>query len=209
MPKKVKQGTVVSDKMEKTIVVKVAEHKPHKKYKKIMQVTVTAILAALICVATMIVQIPIPATGGYANLGDGIILISSFLLPVGCSITAAALGSALADLLLGYVAFIPGTLMIKAFMAFLSWLVLHSFHQIETDRKAICAMIFSGIASEVFMVIAYFGYEAVIMGTGLGAAAGIPGNIGQGICGIIVSCILTPALSRIRVFGRRVEELRK
>lgn len=111
-------------------------------HKKIMQVTVTAILAALICVATMIVQIPIPATGGYANLGDGIILISSFLLPVGCSITAAALGSALADLLLGYVAFIPGTLMIKAFMAFLSWLVLHSFHQIETDRKAICAMIF-------------------------------------------------------------------
>ena len=180
-----------------------------KMHKKIMQVTVTAILAALICVATMIVQIPIPATGGYANLGDGIILISSFLLPVGCSITAAALGSALADLLLGYVAFIPGTLMIKSFMAFLSWLVLHSFHQIETDRKAICAMIFSGIASEVFMVIAYFGYEAVIMGTGLGAAAGIPGNIGQGICGIIVSCILTPALSRIRVFGRWVEELRK
>ena len=178
-------------------------------HKKIMQVTVTAILAALICVATMIVQIPIPATGGYANLGDGIILISSFLLPVGCSITAAALGSALADLLLGYVAFIPGTLMIKSFMAFLSWLVLHSFHQIETDRKAICAMIFSGIASEVFMVIAYFGYEAVIMGTGLGAAAGIPGNIGQGICGIIVSCILTPAFSRIRVFGRWVEELRK
>lgn len=178
-------------------------------HKKITQVTVTAILAALICVATMIVQIPIPATGGYANLGDGIILISSFLLPVGCSITAAALGSALADLLLGYVAFIQGTLMIKSFMAFLSWLVLHSFHQIETDRKAICAMIFSGIASEVFMVIAYFGYEAVIMGTGLGAAAGIPGNIGQGICGIIVSCILTPALSRIRVVGRWVEELRK
>lgn len=113
-------------------------------HKRIMQVTVTAILAALICVATMIVQIPIPATGGYANLGDGIILISSFLLPVGCSITAAALGSALADLLLGYVAFIPGTLMIKAFMAFLSWLVLHSFHQVETDRKAICTMIFFG-----------------------------------------------------------------
>ena len=178
-------------------------------HKKITQVTVTAILAALICVATMIVQIPIPATGGYANLGDGIILISSFLLPVGCSITAAALGSALADLLLGYVAFIPGTLMIKSFMAFLSWLVMHSFHQIETDRKAICTMIFSGIASEVFMVIAYFGYEAVIMGKGLGAAAGIPGNIGQGICGIIVSCILTPALSRIRVVGRWVEELRK
>ena len=39
MPKKVKQGTVVSDKMEKTVVVQVAEHKTHKKYKKAMVFT--------------------------------------------------------------------------------------------------------------------------------------------------------------------------
>ena len=39
MPKKVKQGTVVSDKMEKAIVVQVAEKKPHKKYKKTMTFT--------------------------------------------------------------------------------------------------------------------------------------------------------------------------
>lgn len=39
MPRKVKQGTVVSDKMEKAIVVEVAEHKAHKKYKKTVTVT--------------------------------------------------------------------------------------------------------------------------------------------------------------------------
>ena len=39
MPKKVKQGTVVSDKMEKAIVVEVAEQKAHKKYKKTMTFT--------------------------------------------------------------------------------------------------------------------------------------------------------------------------
>ncbi|MBE7706646.1 MAG: 30S ribosomal protein S17 [Cyanobacteria bacterium SIG30] len=39
MPKKVKQGIVTSDKMNKTIVVEVAEHNPHKKYKKIMKTT--------------------------------------------------------------------------------------------------------------------------------------------------------------------------
>lgn len=39
MPKKVKQGTVVSDKMEKAIVVEVAQHKAHKKYKKTMTFT--------------------------------------------------------------------------------------------------------------------------------------------------------------------------
>ena len=39
MPKKVKQGTVVSDKMDKAIVVQVAEKKAHKKYKKTMTFT--------------------------------------------------------------------------------------------------------------------------------------------------------------------------
>ena len=39
MPKKVKQGTVVSNKMDKAIVVEVAEHKAHKKYKKTMTFT--------------------------------------------------------------------------------------------------------------------------------------------------------------------------
>jgi len=37
MPKKEKQGVVVSNKMEKTIVVKVASYNPHPKYKKIIE----------------------------------------------------------------------------------------------------------------------------------------------------------------------------
>ena len=37
MPKKVKQGVVVSDKMDKTVVVKVASYNPHPKYKKIIE----------------------------------------------------------------------------------------------------------------------------------------------------------------------------
>ena len=36
MPKKLKQGTVVSNKMDKTVVVEVMEHKIHGKYKKRM-----------------------------------------------------------------------------------------------------------------------------------------------------------------------------
>ena len=37
MPKKVKQGMVVSNKMDKTVVVKVADYEPHPKYKKIIE----------------------------------------------------------------------------------------------------------------------------------------------------------------------------
>jgi small subunit ribosomal protein S17 len=39
MPKKEKQGTVVSNKNDKTVVVKVAEYNPHPKYKKIIETT--------------------------------------------------------------------------------------------------------------------------------------------------------------------------
>lgn len=37
MPKKEKQGVVISNKMEKTVVIKVASYNPHPKYKKIME----------------------------------------------------------------------------------------------------------------------------------------------------------------------------
>jgi len=37
MPKKVKQGVVLSNKMDKTVVIKVASYNPHPKYKKIME----------------------------------------------------------------------------------------------------------------------------------------------------------------------------
>ena len=37
MPKKEKQGVVISNKMDKTVVVKVASYNPHPKYKKIME----------------------------------------------------------------------------------------------------------------------------------------------------------------------------
>lgn len=37
MPKKEKQGIVVSSKMDKTIVVKVADYEAHSKYKKIIE----------------------------------------------------------------------------------------------------------------------------------------------------------------------------
>ncbi len=37
MPKKEKQGIVVSSKMDKTVVVRVADYEPHPKYKKIIE----------------------------------------------------------------------------------------------------------------------------------------------------------------------------
>ena len=160
------------------------------------QTVITALFAALICVATMLVQIPIPATGGYANLGDGVILMCAYLMNPMFAVIAAGLGSMLADLLAGYVAYAFGTLIIKAGVALIATLIYNRFGRKAAPRKAFISMIIAAIAAEAFMILGYFLYEAVCLGVGTGAAGAIPGNIGQGIVGAIVACSITPMLSR-------------
>ena len=160
------------------------------------KIVITALFAALICVATMLIQIPIPATGGYANLGDGIILICAFLMPPAYAVTAAGLGSALADILAGYVSYAPATLVIKAGVALITALVFRKLVKDKRSRTALVVMVAAGILAETFMVLGYFFYEAVVLGYGLGAAGAIIGNIGQGVVGVIVGCIVAPVLYR-------------
>ena len=50
------------------------------KMEKVRKIIITALMMAIICVATFVVQIPIPATGGFVNLGDCFVLIAGYLL---------------------------------------------------------------------------------------------------------------------------------
>lgn len=162
------------------------------------RIVITALFAALICVATMLVQIPIPATGGYANLGDGIILICAFLMNPLPAVLAAGIGSMLADLLAGYVSFAFGTLVIKAGVAFIASFVFSRWGKGKSVHQTLAAMIAAGILAEAFMVLGYFAYEAVILGVGWGAAGAIGGNMGQGAVGVVVACVASPILMRSR-----------
>ena len=71
-----------------------------------------ALLAALTAVATMIIRIPTP-TQGYIHLGDGMVLICGILLGPGLGALAAGIGSMMADLIGGYMAWVPGTFAIR------------------------------------------------------------------------------------------------
>ena len=171
------------------------------------RIILTALFAALICVATMLVQIPIPATGGYANLGDGIILICAFLMHPPYAVIAAGLGSMLADLLTGYIAYVPGTLLIKAGAALIAAWVFNRFSGRKTHVLAI--VILASILAEAFMVLGYFFYEAIVMGMGLGAAGAVIGNIGQGAVGCIIACIASPVLIRSDKIHELMEKTKK
>ena len=173
------------------------------KHTSTYKIVLAALFAALICVATMLVQVPIPATGGYANLGDGVILMCAFLMNPLYAVLAAGIGSMLADLLAGYVSYAFGTLVIKAGVALIGTLIYNRFGRDAAPRKAFITMVVAGILAEIFMVLGYFFYEAVCLGIGSGAAGAIVGNIGQGVVGVLVGCIVTPVLTR----SREVREL--
>ena len=79
----------------------------------------TALIAALSCVATLVIRVPSP-TGGYMNLGDTVVLLGAYLLGGAYGAAVGAIGPALADLISGYMAYVPATLVIKALMALLA-----------------------------------------------------------------------------------------
>ena len=155
--------------------------------KKTLKLVMAALLAAMTCVATMVIKIPLTATGGYINLGDCIVLLSGILLGPLYGGLASGIGSALADLFSGYVAFLPATFLIKGFMAVIMGLFVKDLSKNNTIKTAI-----TGAIAECLMIAGYFFFEAVVMGFGLGAAASIPGNAIQGVVGLILAMFLVP-----------------
>ena len=155
--------------------------------KHIKNLVLASVLAALACVATLVLTSPSP-TGGYMNLGDTIVLLSAYLLGPWWGAAAAGIGSGMADLIAGYALYAPATLLIKAVMALLAALLYHAL-----GRKR-WALLPCGIVAEAIMVLGYWGYDGILMGSLMGAAVGIPSNLTQAAFGLVASTALTLAL---------------
>ena len=168
--------------------------------KKLLYTVMAALFAALVCVATVAVRIPIPATQGYANLGDALVLLSAFFLGPLYGGLAAGVGSALADLFAGYALYAPGTAVIKGLCAVTAALLLRLLRS-----RLRWAHIPAAVVGECVMVGGYFLYESTLLGYGLAAAGSIPANAVQGAVGALAGVVLYQALRKVpqlrRSFG--------
>ena len=81
------------------------------------KLVLTALFAALTCVATMIIRIPTPGTGGYIHPGDALVILSGIILGPLYGFLAAGLSSCLSDFLGGYFFYVPATFLIKGLVA--------------------------------------------------------------------------------------------
>ncbi|MBQ9065111.1 MAG: ECF transporter S component [Blautia sp.] len=167
---------------------------------KIRKLVFSALMAALCCAATMSIRIPTFATNGYVNAGDTIVLLSAWLIGGGYGALAAGTGSALSDLLSGYMHYVPGTFAIKLLMALAAWFVMKSL----TSRKVPKAVsyIASAVTAEAMMIVLYFLYQCIILGYGLAASASVPGNIAQGITCSVIAIAIAGALASAKIPAR-------
>ncbi|NMB47203.1 MAG: ECF transporter S component [Firmicutes bacterium] len=154
-----------------------------------------ALFTALVALATMVINVPMVATQGFINVGDTIIFLSALLMGPRVGIIAGGLGSALADLLLGYAHWAPWTLVIKAVEGLIAGLIGHAVYRKE--RQVGFRVIIALVISALWMVVGYYLAGGVMVGFHT-ALASVPGNLLQGLGSVILALPLLHAFRNLR-----------
>lgn len=162
-----------------------------KQKKKLKYLTLTGLMAAMITIMTAyICHIPTGINSGYLHFGDALIYLAAALLPTPYALTAAAVGSGLADLLTSPL-WIPATIPIKMLIA-LPFTCKSA--KIVTPRNvtaSVLALLISGIG--------YFLAEYLIFGTWPVLIASMSGSLIQSGGSAVFFIIIGLALDKTHV----------
>lgn len=153
------------------------------------EIAMTALMAALVFVATYLIKIPNPATGGYSHMGDCMIFLGVVLLGRKNGAIAGALGGALSDLLAGAALWILPTLIIKFILAFIMGTIIES----EPDSRKL--QLAGAVLGGIFQIVAYTLAKVVLLGAKV-AFASLPNVTIQTTVGVVLFIILVSVLSK-------------
>ena len=125
-----------------------------------LALSIIGIFGAFTCVVTMVIAFPIPATNGFINIGDAVVMITGLLFGPLIGGIAGGVGSCLADLFLGYAIYAPATLIIKGLEGFFVGLIANPKKNDKWNYRDFIGVIVGGF----IMIIGYFLYEVMIYG---------------------------------------------
>ena len=159
------------------------------------QIVFSGLFIAIVFVATYFIQIPTTGiSGGLIHLGN--IAMFSIALKYGKKYGALSggIGMMLFDLFSAWFVWAPATLIVRGIMGYVIGLVAYDKNGQGTNivRNVVAILIGS-----VVMLVGYFIFEALILGVGFAAIAGVPGNLIQLGIGMI-ALVLVPLLPIIR-----------
>lgn len=151
---------------------------------------VTAVMTALVFLATFVPRIPIPL--GYAHLGDAVIFLLALTLGRREALIAACLGSALSDVLGGFFLWAVPTLFIKFWMADIVWRV--------AGRGAAGLLRTAGafLLASLWMAAAYTAFGVLLYASVAAGLASAPGLLMEGLVNTAAALLVLPALRRFR-----------
>ena len=160
------------------------------------KISFAALFSALCCIGTLVIVIPLP--NGYFNVGDVFVLLAGWCLGPIYGAIAAAIGTALADVISGFTLYALPTFFIKGIEALLAYFVWRLLSKILKNAKwNFIARGASALIGGVWMAFGYFLFESVLYGFG-GAAVSVIGNLTQAICCAICAFLLVSALQPIK-----------
>ncbi len=134
---------------------------------KSLLISITALMAALCSVLTMMFQIYVPATTGYFNFGEIGVYISAVLFGPIVGGFAGGVGSMIADILLGYPHYAIATLIIKGAEGFLVGYLSHRFRNQFAPQRLRYLGVFIGVGLALSLgIIGWFRFSGELFISG-------------------------------------------
>ena len=165
--------------------------------KKLKALVYTSLCIAIVTLSTMIIRIPSPKNG-YINFGDIMIFATAALIGKRTGFIAGGVGSALADILGGYIIYAPGTFIIKGIEGLIFALIVKKD---SDDNINILSASIAALAASLWMVFGYFIYEYFIFGIGI-ALPDVPANLIQGI---VSAAAVIPIIMAVKKSGLTIK----
>ena len=156
-----------------------------------LSLSMIGIFGAFTCVVTMVIAFPIPATNGFINIGDAVVMITGLMFGPIIGGIAGGIGSSLADLFLGFTIYAPATLIIKGLEGFFVGLIANPKKNHKWNYRDFIAVIVGGF----IMIMGYFFYEVMLFG--------VPSALYEFILNSIIQFGLGSVIALIFIFAAR------
>lgn len=158
--------------------------------KNLKNLAAAGMMTAMVFVVTLLVKIPAPS--GYIHPGDALLYVSAMLLNAPWALLAGALGEGFADIVGGYAAYYPATVLIKALMALLFIMVRNREGKLLSLRTALLT-----VAAGAVNVGGYFAADCII--DKAYAVVDLAGNAVQSAASVILYILLALALDKVKI----------
>lgn len=154
----------------------------------IRKIVICGFGAALTFLLTVFIVLPIPAMG-YVNFGDSMILLFATIVNPAAAAFIGGVGSALADVYLGYSQYAIFTLIIKGAEGLIA---AYLFHALPKKIRIVAFL-----AGALIMIGGYYITDVILIGDFIAVLPAVQGNLVQGGTCFVFACIAHQPFLRI------------